>query len=258
MNDDMVGFANASALEIIITYLFTTYSNTTAVDLDQNFDTMRKAGDLHQSTETLFKQIQDSVDFSEAGGVKIGAAQQSSVSYTYVFGTCILMSAFRSWNEKEDLERTWNNFKTHFSAAYHQHNHIQGESATTSGYHAANAAVAQTEDEMDDATIEALTNLATSAASYSGVVTALTEANERLAMQLKERSHEVNEIKALPKKELTGRIPVTPSLENYCWSHGYKVATSHTHTRITTFPKDGRKKEATTNINMGGSQANTE
>jgi hypothetical protein len=31
---------------------------------------------------------------------------------------------------------------------------MQGESVTTSGYHAANAIVAQTEDEMDDATVE--------------------------------------------------------------------------------------------------------
>jgi hypothetical protein len=39
---------------------------------------------------------------------------------------------------------TWAQFKTQFSAAYRQHKQMQGESAATSGYHAANADVGQT------------------------------------------------------------------------------------------------------------------
>jgi hypothetical protein len=47
----------------------------------------------------------------------------------------------------------------------------------------------------------------------------------------------------------------TPSYDNYCWSHGYKVA--HTHTIQTClYPKDGHKREATKTKNMGGSQVN--
>jgi hypothetical protein len=36
---------------------------------------------------------------------------------------------------------------------------MQGESAVTAGYHSANAAVGQTEDQMAEATIGALSNL---------------------------------------------------------------------------------------------------
>jgi hypothetical protein len=78
--------------------------------------------------------------------VTIGAAQQINVAYTKVFTTVSLMSACRRWNEKEEADNTWNNFKTHFAAAYHQHKQMQGESATTYRYHAANAAVAHTEN----------------------------------------------------------------------------------------------------------------
>jgi hypothetical protein len=101
------------------TYVFTTYDSNTAVDMHHNFDTMRKAWDRQQPIETLFKQIQDFVDFSQAGGVTIGAAQQINVAYTKVSGTSIIMSACRRWNEKEDADRTWNNFKTHFAALYY-------------------------------------------------------------------------------------------------------------------------------------------
>jgi hypothetical protein len=98
----------------------------TAVDLDHNFDAMRNAWDPQQPIESLFEQIQDYVYFSEAGGVTIRAAPQISVTYTKVFGTGILMSTCRHWNEKDDAERNWNNFKIHFSEAYRQHKQMQG------------------------------------------------------------------------------------------------------------------------------------
>jgi hypothetical protein len=46
----------------------------------------------------------------------------------------------------------------------------------------------QNEDQMDEATIGALANLATTTASDRGVVAALTQANYRLAKKLEENS----------------------------------------------------------------------
>jgi hypothetical protein len=43
---------------------------------------------------------------------------------------------------------------------------MQGESAATSGYHSTNAAVGQTEDQMAEATIGSLANLATATEAY--------------------------------------------------------------------------------------------
>jgi hypothetical protein len=44
LNDDMVGFANIRAREML-DHLFLTYGNITAVDLENNFEQMRKAWD---------------------------------------------------------------------------------------------------------------------------------------------------------------------------------------------------------------------
>jgi hypothetical protein len=71
LNDNMVGYANISARDIL-DHLFETYGNITAVDLEINFEHMRQAWDPHQQVESLFKQIQDFSDVSEAGGVLIG------------------------------------------------------------------------------------------------------------------------------------------------------------------------------------------
>jgi hypothetical protein len=74
LNDNMVGFANIPA-RVMVDHLFSTYGNITAVDLEINFENMRRAWDPQQPVEALFKQIQDCADYYEAGGVLIGHPQ---------------------------------------------------------------------------------------------------------------------------------------------------------------------------------------
>jgi hypothetical protein len=97
LNDNMVGCANISARDML-DHLFETYGNITAVNLEINFEHMRRAWDPQQPVETLFKQIQDCADCSEAGGVPIGPSQQINVGYANIFATGNFMSACRRWN----------------------------------------------------------------------------------------------------------------------------------------------------------------
>jgi hypothetical protein len=62
LNDDMVGFANITA-RAMLDHLFITYGNITAVDLEHNFEHMRRAWDPQQPVESLFKQIQECADY---------------------------------------------------------------------------------------------------------------------------------------------------------------------------------------------------
>jgi hypothetical protein len=149
LNDNMVGYANTTARDML-DHLFETYGNITAVDLEINFENMRRAWDSQHPVESLFKQIQDCADFYEAGGVLIGHPQQIKVGYTKIFGTGHFMSACRRWNEKKTIEKIWTQFKSHFAAAHRQHKQMQGESAATASYHSENAAVAHTEDQIND------------------------------------------------------------------------------------------------------------
>jgi hypothetical protein len=61
LNDEMVGFSNTSTIEML-DHLFLTYGSITAVELERNFKSMRKAWDPQKPLETLFDQIQDCVD----------------------------------------------------------------------------------------------------------------------------------------------------------------------------------------------------
>jgi hypothetical protein len=95
---------------------------------------------------------------------------------------------------------------------------------------------------LTEQALGAFANLATATTVDRNVVAQLTEANSRLAKQLEENATSLKEGKALLKKERaerasggnTNRPPrrsFTPSSDNYCWSHGYNVA--HTHTSQT-------------------------
>jgi hypothetical protein len=141
------------------------------------------------------------------------------VGYAKIFATGHFMSACRRWNEKVTVEKTWTHFKSHFAAAHRQHKQMQGESAARAGYHSANAAVTHNEDQMAEATIGALENLATTTATAAdrGVVAALTQANSCLAKQLEDNSAELRELKALLHKERRdkrGQRTFNPSQRN--------------------------------------------
>jgi hypothetical protein len=113
LNGNMVGFANISARDKL-DHLFETYGNNTAVDLEINYENMRRAWDPQQPVESLFKQIQDCADYSETGGVLIGHPQQINVGYTKMFATCHFMSACRRWNEKHHIEKNLDSIQISF------------------------------------------------------------------------------------------------------------------------------------------------
>jgi hypothetical protein len=170
------------------------------------------------------------------------------------------MSAYRRWSETPGADKTWTHFKSHFAAAHRHHNQMQGETAANAGYHSSNAAMTQSEDQMDEATIGALANLTTATAADRGVVAALSQSNSRLVKQLEENASELRELKALINQERRDkRSPrsSTSSASNYCWTHGYKVGKTHTSPTNNT-RNHGHKAEATRAENMGGSQANKE
>jgi hypothetical protein len=115
LNNDMVGFANTTTRDML-EHLFLSYGSITAVDLEHNWKNMRRAWDPQQPVETLFKHIQDSVDYAEEGG-SLSVKRRSS-AYAKIFSTGNFNSDCRHWNERNPPEQTWNNFKIHFATAY--------------------------------------------------------------------------------------------------------------------------------------------
>jgi hypothetical protein len=168
---------------------------------------MRKAWDPQQPVETLFKQIQDCVDFAEAGGVAIGAAQKLSSAYSKIFKSGKFNSACRRWDEKLEGDKTWNSFKIHFAAAYRYHRQMQGETIGAQAF-TNYAATQASEDDLTEQALGAFANLTTATSVDRNVVAQLTEDNSRLAKQLEDNSTSLKEVKAILKKN----VPNTPAV----------------------------------------------
>jgi hypothetical protein len=180
--------------------IFLSYGSITYVNIEHNFENMCKAWDPQKPVEILFKQIQDCVDFADAGGVAIGAAQKLSSAYSKKIKSGKFNIACRRWDEKLEADKTWNNFKINLAAAYRQHRQMQGETVEAQLF--SNAAVAQTsEDDLAEQSLRAFANLATATAADRGVVTQLIESNSHLAKQLEDNATALKEVITLLKKE---------------------------------------------------------
>jgi hypothetical protein len=147
----------------------------------------------------LFKQIQDCVDFAEAGGVAVGAAQKLSSAYSKIFKSGKLNSTCRRWDKKLEGDKTWNNIKIHFSDAYRNNRQMQGE--TIADQASTNSDIIQaSDDDSTEQSLGAFANLATATAVDRNVVAQLTEDNSRLEKELEENATSLKEVKALLKK----------------------------------------------------------
>jgi hypothetical protein len=191
-------FANTTVTDML-EHIFLSYESITAVDLEHNFENMSKAWDPQQNVENLFNQIQDCRDNAEAGGVTIGKAHTLRTAYAKVFYTGNFHSKCHHWKQRDTPDKTWDNFKIHFTAAYRQHKQMQGETAAASGY--VNADISQpVDDDLSEAAIAAFANSTTSSSVDRGIVATLTDTNYQLSRQLEISVQALEEISALLKK----------------------------------------------------------
>jgi hypothetical protein len=82
-----------------------------------------------------------------------------------------------------------------------------------------------------EAAIDAFDNLVTSTSLHHSIAATFTDANSCLIKQLKENSQALNKIRALLTKERNdrgARKPLSHSINNHCWTHGYNIARHHT------------------------------
>jgi uncharacterized phage infection (PIP) family protein YhgE len=121
--------------------------------------------------------------------------------------------------------------------------------------------IEQGRDNSMQETVDAISQLATAAASDRDTVATLTTTNAELANQL-EAAHALvaqlkNEIATLKNKikpAWQGQRPAkTTNNDSYFWSHGYQVAKSHTSATCNV-KKNGHQDAAAKIDTMGGVQ----
>ena len=106
--------------------VFLWYGTIMSIYLEKNFENMCKAWDPQKLVETIFKQIHNCVEFSEAGDITIDEAQNPTTAYTKILTNATFNSACRLWDEKVEAYNNWDNLNIHFANYYRQHRQMHG------------------------------------------------------------------------------------------------------------------------------------
>jgi hypothetical protein len=258
----------------MLVHLYTTYGRLTPADVQNNNAAMKQPYNPNEGIETLFHQIEESIDVADAAGAAYTPSQIVAISYNLIFATGMFPEACCEWRRRVTNTRTWHNFKANFAAAHQDYRDSQ-LTWCQSGYQSANQAATESDDTSFNiqGTADAIANLATATASDCNTVAPLAETNtsqnakiEQQASQLTTARMELATLKSeLAKLKGTNsssnrantssdRRPCQfPPNTNYCWTHGYAVSQSHT-SQGCAGPKEGYQREATRQDNMGGSQ----
>jgi len=259
----ITGYANVTTREIL-DHLYQAYGTLTPQDLQHVDNQMKKQYDPYTPIENLFDQIEEAVDIASAANAPYAPKQVVNIAYNIIFHTEVFHPACRDWRKRPDAQKTWGNFKIHFTEAHIDFRSVQYQNP----YASANSATPETHEDtahsLPEETASALANLATATAADRAAVAALTTTNEHLTKQLTDITEQLTraleKIATLETSLSSVRCyptpthqPSTPStMRNYCWTHGFRVGKNHTSMTCRT-PKEGHQRGATAGNMMGGS-----
>jgi hypothetical protein len=98
LEDYLLQYANRSALEILM-HLKQTYGFINPTQLAENYNNMTAPINFQDPIETLFKQIEDGVSYSNAGMQPYMEAQCVNIAFLLILNTGDIPDACRDWHQ---------------------------------------------------------------------------------------------------------------------------------------------------------------
>jgi hypothetical protein len=260
----LVGLATRTPLDKFA-HLYAAYANITPADVQANDAHMKAGYDVNLPIETLFRQVENAVDYAAAGGTPYSPAQVLTIAYQIIFQTGIFADDCREWKRRDAAYKTWPQFKTDFTRAHQEYRESQVTTPGASGFLADENSSLSDQQE----TIDAIANLATATAAdrtavanltttVSDLTTALAKSNSKLVSAL-ERITALTQQLSTSKTgshRSNGRLPASADSSgrsHYCWTCGYRSPHSSWNCES---PGEGHQKRATRANTMSGSTKN--
>ena len=209
--DPHVGYANITTLQLL-THLYDTYGRITDVDLRKNQEIMTEPFDVNLPVETFFRRIEECVDFAAHGRTPFTPEQVvSSAAYT-IQKSGLFHDDMREWRRLPAAQKTWEQFKIHFSRAY---NDLKETMDTTrSAGFANNAETAQALNNLANAAVADREAMANMTATINSLTQQLAETNAKLSQSLSLTTSLQEEVTLLRKKN--PKTPPIITFDKYC------------------------------------------
>ena len=103
--DAHIEYSNTSTLDLI-THLYSSYENITQIELSKNDNRMKAPYNVTMPIENLFAQIDEAVEFTDAGNAPFTAIQIVTTAYLPIFRTGKLKKACDDWDKKAEGAQT--------------------------------------------------------------------------------------------------------------------------------------------------------
>ena len=95
----------------MIKYLYENYGVIIPDELEENNKRMREAYDPTTPIENLFEQIEEAVEYADAGNATYNDTQMLARAYLLVRNTGMYNDTCREWRKAAAVQQTWKNFK---------------------------------------------------------------------------------------------------------------------------------------------------
>ena len=170
---------------MMLMHLYAAYARISEGDLEENDARMKADYDVNQPIEVLIDQIDDAVDMAAAAENPYTPEQVVTIAYTLVFKTGMFADDCKLWRRQATNNKTWTEFKRVFTLA-HQELRESTHTAHKSGFHSANSAMGNQEEQNDiqQNAVDTIANLAKATAADRTTVATLTATNSRLTQEL--------------------------------------------------------------------------
>jgi uncharacterized protein YdbL (DUF1318 family) len=202
--DDNVGYENVS-IHVLIQYLFDEFGDITLIDLRTNAKRLDEDWDPNQPIQTLYNRIKEIQAYTQAGNRTFTDHQLVDAAYTIIYKTGIYYDVCDDWLDLPSNDQNWTNFQRHFTAAHRKAKRKQ-RTTPSEGYHEANATLQPdpTLQAENEATIDALANMATAMLADRATMGQLTKSIAKLTSQLTAKDTEIFTIKNRLRGTSTG------------------------------------------------------
>ena len=259
LRDDNINTISSTIPEIL-QYLFNNFADVTPQDVTKAEE---KLNELHWNINDppmiFLAPIEELQKLATAAKIPRTAAQLVSIGLSIVQRTGDFEKALLEWFERNEDEKTWVNFKLHFTAAHKALRRVRGNTIQDTSYFQANQMVEQVNNNINQLKTDILDSMSTlrghhqDSSTYSSptlptlassVTNTSKVSNEDLLLLIQDLQRQLN-----TKSQSTMKPPSKRIITHYCWTHG---ACGHPSSACRN-KKQGHKDDATFQNKLCGS-----
>ena len=240
--DDPTEGLNAVTLRDLVAHIRSTYATISQPDIDDNMVEFHTGIDAQLPLAVYTRKQEKCQTFALDAGIPISEATMVSTGTKAAINCGGMELAWREWKRRPLADQTWNNWKTHWTAAFAESRDITRMTAGDRAF----ANQAATDAEQAERMVSSLDNLANAAIQKNDTVDKLVAANERLAKALADANSALARLR-LPQSAGAPNVAAPPPAASggpnrpahwskdkpawdptgYCWTHGFKVKVGH-------------------------------